>query len=144
MEAILLTLSTIIMIIGICFLILSFFVKDSTKKIEKDVEELSINIYQETNALKRRLKLVEEELLLDGPSGSMNAIPQQKKSSTPIVQTQSVPPSLNNQSNVKPVHSILVSQVLELGKQGMSVPEIQKRSTLSAEQIVHILKNGGI
>ena len=144
MEAILLTLSTIIMIIGICFLILSFFVKDSTKKIEKDVEELSINIYQETNALKRRLKLVEEELLLDGPSGSMNAIPQQKKSSTPIVQTQSVPPSLNNQSNVKPVHSILVSQVLELGKQGMSVPEIQKRATLSAEQIVHILKNGGI
>lgn len=138
------TLSTIIMIIGICFLILSFFVKDSTKKIEKDVEELSINIYQETNALKRRLKLVEEELLLDGPSGSMNAIPQQKKSSTPIVQTQSVPPSLNNQSNVKPVHSILVSQVLELGKQGMSVPEIQKRSTLSAEQIVHILENGGI
>mgnify|MGYP003493884283 FL=1 len=138
------TLSTIIMIIGLCFLILSFFVKDSTKKIEKDVEELSINIYQETNALKRRLKLVEEELLLDGPSGSMNAIPQQKKSSTPIVQTQSVPPSLNNQSNVKPVHSILVSQVLELGKQGMSVPEIQKRSTLSAEQIVHILENGGI
>ena len=136
------TLSTIIMIIGLCFLILSFFVKDSTKKIEKDVEELSINIYQETNALKRRLKLVEEELLLDGPSG--NAISQQKKSSTPIVQTQSVPPSLNNQSNVKPVHSILVSQVLELGKQGMSVPEIQKRSTLSAEQIVHILENGGI
>ena len=138
------TLSTIIMIIGICFLILSFFVKDSTKKIEKDVEELSINIYQETNALKRRLKLVEEELLLDGPSGSMNAIPQQKKSSTPIAQTQSVSPTLNNQSNVKPVHSILVSQVLELGKQGMSVPEIQKRSTLSAEQIVHILENGGI
>ena len=138
------TLSTIIMIIGLCFLILSFFVKDRTKKIEKDVEELSINIYQETNALKRRLKLVEEELLLDGPSIGMSAVSQQKKLSTPIVQTQSVPPSINNHSDIKPVHSILVSQVLELGKQGMSVPEIQKRSALSMEQIVHILKNGGM
>ena len=138
------TLSTIIIIIGICLLILSFFVKDRNKKIEKDVEELSINIYQETNALKRRLKLVEEELLLDGPSVGMSAVSQQKKSSTPIVQTQSVSPSLNNHSDIKPVHSILVSQVLELGKQGMSVPEIQKRSALSMEQIVHILKNGGM
>ena len=138
------TLSTIIMIIGICLLILSFFVKDRTKKIEKDVEELSINIYQETNAIKRRLKLVEEELLLDGTSVAMSAVSQPKKSNVPISQKNSVPTSTNSQSSVKPVHSILVSQVLELGKQGMSVPEIQKRSTLSAEQIVHILKNGGM
>ena len=138
------TLSTIIMIIGICFPILSFCVKAKTKKIEKDVEELSINIYQETNAIKRRLKLVEEELLLDGTSVAMSAVSQQKKSYAPISKKTPAPTSINNQSSVKPVHSILVSQVLELGKQGMSVPEIQKRSALSAEQIVHILKNGGI
>ena len=138
------TLSTIIMIIGICFLILSFFVKDRTKKIEKDVEELSINIYQETNAIKRRLKLVEEELLLDGTSVAMSAVSQPKKSNVPMGKKPSVSSSINNQSSVKPVHSILVSQVLELGKQGMSVPEIQKRSALSPDQIVHILKNGGM
>ena len=138
------TLANIIMIVGICVLILSFFVKDQTKKIEKDVEDLSINIYQETNAIKRRLKLVEEELLLDVPPVAMSALSPVKKSKAPIEQTKSATEPTKKQAAVKPVHSILVSQVLELGKQGMSVPEIQKRSALSMEQIVHILKNGGM
>ena len=144
MEAINLTLANIIMIVGICILILSFFVKDRTKKIEKDVEDLSINIYQETNAIKRRLKIVEEELLLDSQAVAMSAFPSSKQTKTPFAQPTSVPQTTNKQASVKPVHSILVSQVLELGKQGMSVPEIQKRSALSMEQIVHILKNGGM
>ena len=137
------TLANIIMIVGICVLILSFFVKDRTKKIEKDVEDLSINIYQETNAIKRRLKLVEEELLLDVPPVAMSALSPVKKTKVPMDPASATQP-INKQSTVKPVHSILVSQVLELGKQGMSVPEIQKRSALSMEQIVHILKNGGM
>ncbi|RKJ29941.1 hypothetical protein D7X33_42060, partial [Butyricicoccus sp. 1XD8-22] len=57
--------SIILMIIGIVCVVISFFLKDSSKKIEKDLEELSISIYQETNSLKRRLKVVEEELLLE-------------------------------------------------------------------------------
>ncbi len=138
----LLTLANIIMIIGLCLLILSFFIKDQTKKIEKDVEDLSISIYQETNAIKRRLKLVEEELLLDGPPVAMSALSPIKQTNAHNEQTTSAPQQTSNTE--KPVHSILVSQVLELGKQGMSVPEIQKRSALSMEQIVHILKNGGM
>ncbi len=139
------TLANIIMIVGICLLILSFFVKDRTKKIERDVEDLSINIYQETNAIKRRLKIVEEELLLDGPSVTMSSLSPTKQTKAPFAQQPSAPPqTTTKQATVKPVHSILVSQVLELGKQGMSVPEIQKRSALSMEQIVHILKNGGM
>lgn len=51
--------------IGIICILISFFLKDNTSKIEKEVEDLSINIFQETNSLKRRLKLVEEELLVD-------------------------------------------------------------------------------
>ncbi len=50
--------SLIVMVIGLVFIILSFFFKDSSKKNEKDLEELSISIYQETNSIKRRLKLV--------------------------------------------------------------------------------------
>ena len=138
------TLANIIMIVGICILILSFFVKDRTKKIEKDVEDLSINIYQETNAIKRRLKIVEEELLLDGPPVAKSALTPTKQTKAPFTQSTAAPLTANKQATIKPVHSILVSQVLELGKQGMSVPEIQKRSALSMEQIVHILKNGGM
>ena len=139
-----LTLANIIMIVGICLLILSFFVKDRTKKVERDVEDLSINIYQETNAIKRRLKIVEEELLLDGPSFAMSSLSPTKQTKAPTAQQPSAPQTTTKQPTEKPVHSILVSQVLELGKQGMSVPEIQKRSALSMEQIVHILKNGGM
>jgi len=144
MEAKILTLANILMIVGICLLVLSFFVKDKTTKIEKDVEDLSINIYQETNSIKRRLKLVEEELLVDGPSVSKSTLPPTKQAKAHNIQSTFGQQTTNIQAPVKPIHSILVNQVLELGKQGMSVPEIQKRSALSMEQIVHILKNGGM
>ena len=107
--------------------------KDRTKKIEKEVEELSINIYQETNTIKRRLKVVEEELLVEG--------------SNPVRPAPRVQPTAAKQVNpttMKPVHSILVNQVLQLGKQGLSIQDIQKRSALTPEQITHILKNGGM
>jgi len=72
------------MIIGILLIITSFFFKNSAKKVEQDVEELSISIFQETNNLKRRLKIVEEELLLEpefqvkSPPAQNNAIPNPK------------------------------------------------------------------
>lgn len=137
------SIANIIMIVGIFFLILSFFIKDRSKKIEHDLEELSINIYQETNAMKRRLKVVEEELLLDGPvkMSSKPKFAQQSQAVNPYTQSNV---QKHTQSAVKPVHSILISQVLELGKQGMTVDEIKKRSALTTEQIVHILKNGGM
>lgn len=128
------TISNIIMIVGIFFLVLSFFMKDRTKKIEKEVEDLSINIYQETNSIKRRLKVVEEELLVEG-SNPVRPAPRAQVAVTK---------ASNPAATIKPVHSILVNQVLQLGKQGLSVQEIQKRSALSPEQITHILKNGGM
>lgn len=128
------TVPNILMAIGIILTIISFFLKGHSKKIEKEVEDLSINIYQETNSIKRRLKIVEEELLLENslPIASQNPKITNGNAST-----------IKPNSSLKPVHSILVSQVLELNKQGLSIPEIQKRSTLTEEQIVYILKNGG-
>ena len=151
------TIPVIIMCIGIFFMILSFFIKDRTKQLEEEVEELSINIYQETNNLKRRLKIVEEELLVD-PSFQVTAPKKQvtpmetfqqvaaqvqaqkaSKAYQPVTQQASVQPSQ------KPIHSILISQVIELNKQGLSIEEISKRSTLSHEQIQSILtSNGGL
>lgn len=131
------TLPNILMAVGIVCIVLSFLIKDRTKKIEKDVEDLSINIYQETNALKRRLKVVEEELLLDGP------IKMPKKAQQAY--QQAIEPNVASPSNsaAKPINSILVSQVLALSKQGLTIEEIQKRSALTTEQIIHIIRNGG-
>ena len=141
--------SLIVMVIGLVFIILSFFFKDSTKKNEKDLEELSISIYQETNSIKRRLKLVEEELLLE-PNFKVQAPKAQAKPS-PMATFQQVAGQVKAAqamqqaaTSTKPVHNILVSQVIELNKQGLSIEEISKRSTLTPEQIQGILSNGGV
>lgn len=135
------------MIVGILCIIVSFFLKDSTKRVEQDVEELSINIYQETNNIKRRLKIVEEELLLE-PNFQVKAT---KKADAPFQpasrgngspQTSSIH-MYTQKSMSKPINSILMSQVLELNKQGLSIPEISKLSTLTEEQVIEIIAKGG-
>lgn len=149
------TIPVIIMCIGIFFIIVSFFVKDKTNQLEREVEDLSINIYQETNTLKRRLKIVEEELLVD-PSFQVKA-PVNIKKTSPMETFQQVAAQVQAQKatqaytpptkpiQAKPIHSILISQVLELNKQGHSIEEISKRSTLSHDQIHSILRsNGGL
>ena len=141
--------SLIVMVIGLVFIILSFFMKDSSKKTEQDLEELSISIYQETNNLKRRLKIVEEELLLEpnfkvqSPKPSPMATFQQVAEQVKAAQAPGTPVQ-QAAISTKPVNSILVSQVIELNKQGLSIEEISKRSTLTPQQIQGILSNGGV
>lgn len=141
--------SLIVMVIGLVFIILSFFMKDSSKKTEQDLEELSISIYQETNNLKRRLKIVEEELLLEpnfkvqSPKPSPMATFQQVAEQVKAAQAMGTPVQ-QAATSMKPVNSILVSQVIELNKQGLSIEEISKRSTLTPQQIQGILSNGGV
>ena len=135
------------MIVGILCIIVSFFLKDTTKRVEQDVEELSINIYQETNNIKRRLKIVEEELLLE-PNFQVK-VPKKVAASTQsatqgYVAPQSSPIHMSTQaSKSKPINSILMSQVLELNKQGLAIPEISKLSTLPEEQVIEIIAKGG-
>ncbi|MBD8034524.1 MULTISPECIES: hypothetical protein [Solibacillus] len=145
-------LSSILMIVGIIVIILSLFLKDKSVQVEKDVEDLSINIYQETNALKRRIKLLEEELLVEpnfqvkqpetnqtDAFTSFQKVADQMKTA----QHNSTQSGLKSEKNNKPINGILVSQVLALNNQGLSIDEISKLSTLSHAQIQSILANGG-
>lgn len=112
--------SVIIMIIGILLIVLSFLLKDSSKKVEAEVEELSFSLYQETSALKRRLKVIEEELLIES--------------------TKITSPKKNTK---KPfVHEIIKNQVLELYKQGYSLKEISSRSSLTVEEVQLVIGGG--
>lgn len=43
----------------------------------------------------------------------------------------------------KPIHQIIISQVLELNKQGLSVADISIRSNLTEEQVRQVIANGG-
>ena len=145
--------STIVMITGIVIVIISLFFKDKTARVEKELDDLSINIYQETNALKRRLKTVEEELLVEpnfqvkSPKQAQN---QQQQAMATFQQVaaqlkvaQAYQTATTPKPVTKPINGILVSQVIALNKQGLSIEEISKRSTLSPAQIQTILATGG-
>lgn len=141
-------LSIILMILGIILILFSFFMKSTTKKIEKDVEELSISIFQETNNLKRRLKMVEEELLLEPefqvkPPKVQNQKVQQVMQAVQQVASQAPIKPVKTTQSAKPIHQIIVSQVLELNKQGLSISDISLRSNLSEEQVREVIASGG-
>ena len=122
-------LSLILIIVGIIIIIASFFVGNQSKQLEKDVEELSLNFYQETHQLKRRLKVVEEELLIEPQTF---AKPKKK-----------VSPKPNTKVGINGIHQILISQVLTLHKQGYNTDEISNRSALSSDQVKAIIASGG-
>lgn len=149
-------ISSILMIVGIVIIILSLFFKDKSSKVEKELDDLSINIYQETNSLKRRIKTIEEELLVEpnfqvkSPNGNQKKQQEAMQSFQQIAaqvkasQSYSAPSQDTPKASNKPINGILVSQVLALNGQGLSIDEISKRSTLSHAQIQAIIANGGI
>lgn len=114
-------LSIIVMIVGLIIVILSFFIGRS-KSADSELEELSVTLYKETSQIKRRLKVVEEELMLEAPAAA-HAGPKS--------------------TSLQGVHQILISQVLALHKQGFNVAQIAERSSLSPMQIEQIIQSGG-
>ncbi|MER2027975.1 MAG: hypothetical protein ABS935_00930 [Solibacillus sp.] len=150
-------LSSILMIAGMAVIIISLLFKDKSAKVERDVEDLSINIYQETNALKRRIKALEEELLVEPnfqvrkPSSVQQNSEQQAAFSSfqqvaaqvKAAQSYGTASKATPQKSAKPINGILVSQVLALNSQGLTIEEISKLSTLSHAQIQSIIANGG-
>ncbi|EON71695.1 hypothetical protein H131_14468 [Lysinibacillus sphaericus OT4b.31] len=145
-------LSIILMIAGIVLIVVSFFFKNTAKKVEQDVEELSISIFQETNNLKRRMKIVEEELLLEPEFQVKSPVAQNQTIQNPKMQqvmqavqqaAQQATKSAQLPQNTKPIHQIIISQVLELNKQGLSIADISIRSNLTEEQVRQVIANGG-
>ncbi|MBS4173541.1 hypothetical protein [Bacillus sp. FJAT-49736] len=107
----------LLLILSVLLFIISFFQKDRSASIEKDVEELSMNLYQETYQLKKRMKVLEEELLIDSPSMQAQAISAPKSK----------------------INAILKNQVIALYKQGLSVEQISKQSALSISEVQKII-----
>lgn len=96
--------------------IASFFQQDQAKLLAKEVEQLSLKMLQEHYLMKRRLKVLEEELLLSGTS-------------IPPIQEAEDPPN-----------EILKNHVLALHNQGLKVEQISKQSSLSVSMIKQIIK----
>ncbi|MDZ5470990.1 hypothetical protein SM124_04405 (plasmid) [Bacillus sp. 31A1R] len=110
--------------VSILLLLSSFFVKDSVKEVRNELDQLSMQNIQELYQIKRKLKVLEEELLL-------NDAEYEKPSVASFVQT--VP------SSKKTVHAIIKNQVISLAQQGLSIDQICKQSSLSQDDVEEIL-----
>lgn len=110
-------ISTII-VVAIILIILSFFMNDKFNELENQIEENSISTLQDTYQIKKKLKILEEELLTDS-------------SSEPI-------PSIHGHINNKP---ILIQKVHHLHEAGYSIDTIAKQTDLSEHDIQTIIKN---
>lgn len=113
----------ILLIIGLICTVISFFIGNSSTKQADEIEKISISLHQETSGLKKRLKTVEEELMI-----GVNPMPVSPKSS----------------KRTKPVHEIIVNQILSLHAQGYSIRDIAKRASLSEEDVTAVLQSRGV
>ena len=104
--------------------IISFFQKDKTSELEEELEELSMTLLQDHHNLKKRIALLEEELLLEKqivyPTSTANKVEEDR----PVV------------------HEVLKNQVLALHQQGIDLQRISKQSSLPPETVRKIIKTG--
>jgi len=110
-----------IIVIALILFISSHFMDDKYKDLEEQVEQLSITTMQDTYQMKKKLKILEEELLTD-------TVQQETPS------FEHVPPSLKD----KP---LLIQKVYHLHQQGYTLDDISKQTNLSNHDVQTILKN---
>lgn len=108
-----------IIFIGVVLFIGSFFMDDKYKQLEDQFEQFSISTMQDTYLMKKKIKILEEELLTDDIQQST---------------FDNVPPSLKN----KP---LLIQKVYHLHQQGYSTDAISKQTDLNNHDIQTILNN---
>nr|WP_309543415.1 hypothetical protein [Cytobacillus firmus] len=115
MESIMLAL----LILSIGLLILSVFLKDPYKELREEMDQMSMQQIQEMYQIKKKLKVLEEELLVG---------------EEPFI--QQVPAESSAHSLVKrEVHEIIKNQVMLLTRQGLSVEQIARQSSLSPDEV---------
>lgn len=109
---------------AIILLIISLFKKDKMAKLEEELEQVTLTHMQDIYQLKKKVNILEEELLIqDEPS---------RYSPTPSQTLKSVTPSIA-------INEILKNQVLALHRQGRTLEQIEKQSTLTKEQIIEVI-----
>lgn len=106
---------------GLLF-ISSFFIKGANSKIEKELEQLSMDYLQEIYQLKKRMTILEEEIL-GGETLQTN--------------------SMNRKIPQKSIHQVIKNQIISLAQQGLPIEQIARQSSLSVEEVLHVLENAG-
>ncbi|HLR11172.1 MAG TPA: hypothetical protein VK120_07275 [Sporosarcina sp.] len=106
--------------IGLILVIISFVVQHKQTNEHDEIEKVSISLHRETNALKKRLQVIEEELMIS------TGVTQPKK------------------AEHKKIHEIIVNQILSLHSQGFAIEDIAKRSSLTTSEVMQVLQSRGV
>ena len=120
MEIIMLSL----ILFAIILLIISFFKKDKMAKLEEELEQVTLTHMQDIHTLKKKVSILEEEFMVQDQLSDYS--PSSRKT-----YTSSTPPIAINE--------IIKNQVLALHRQGCSLDQIEKQSTLSKDQIMDVI-----
>lgn len=108
---------------SLLLLIISAFLKDPYKKIREEIDQLSMQQIQDMYIVKKKLKVLEEELLV-------NDINFQRASS---VRSSSI------SNEKKEIHVIIKNQVWSLVQQGLTVEQIARQSSLTPSEVESII-----
>ncbi|PLS15231.1 hypothetical protein CVD28_23165 [Bacillus sp. M6-12] len=116
-----------LLVFAVILLLFSFFKKDRITKLEEEMEQMTLNHMQDIYQLKRKIKVLEEELLIqDVPTGNGKGF---RPAAAPV-------------SAKKPaINEILKSQVLSLYQQGLPLEQIEKQSALSMNEILMVIED---
>ncbi|MBT2685697.1 hypothetical protein [Bacillus sp. ISL-37] len=97
---------------------ISFFLKDPYKELREEIDQLTIQQIQDLYQIKKKLKVLEEELLVNDTT----------------LEKQS---SFNTGKNQ--IHDIIKNQVWSLAQQGMDINQIAKQSSLTNQEVQEII-----
>ncbi len=104
--------------ISLFIFLISFFQKDPYKELKEEIDHLTLQHAQEFYQVKKKLKILEEELLINEDPFSE--------------------PSGMNQD--REIHDIIKNQVWALAQQGKPIEQIALQSSLKTEEVFSILK----
>ena len=107
-----------LVLLSLLLLVLSFFAKDKMKTLEEQIDHLTISFAQETYQIKKKLKVLEEELL---------------------VSDDSVSELFNNKPSQNTFDSE-VERVFFLYTKGLPYEQIAKETSLTTEEVRMILQ----
>ncbi|HEO8418642.1 hypothetical protein [Niallia sp. FSL W8-0635] len=113
--------------VSLLLLLLSFFLRDPVKDLREEIDQFSIQQVQELYKIKKKLKVLEEELMLGEEDFAF-------KPPSSIKETTSFQPE-----NTQSIHAIIKNQVWTLAASGVPIDQIANQSSLSISQVQQII-----
>jgi|SRR5690625_853201 len=113
-----------LLIVAIALYVSSYFMSDKIDQLEEQFEQFSISSMQDTYQMKKKIKILEEELLTQDITLAQSEI--------------AASPEIDVNISDKP---LLIQKIYHLHQQGYSVEDIAEQTDLNNHDIKTILKH---